>query len=133
VPKDSAYMGLYEEYPVGIAGANHTNICKFDQLESQKYKPVGQAIVSMSEAAILARAPAINISSSPGIATYDVHDILRRLLEFGDFRRTAGRNIDLELGEISYLLDTARPLVESDPMLLDLEVPDSRSLVASLY
>lgn len=37
-------MGLMNERAVGIAGADHRNICKFDEQESQKYAQVWNAI-----------------------------------------------------------------------------------------
>ncbi|RDW56552.1 hypothetical protein BP6252_14102 [Coleophoma cylindrospora] len=43
VDKDSARLGLPNEIPVGVAGADHRNICKFDDFNGQKYKPIWNA------------------------------------------------------------------------------------------
>jgi hypothetical protein len=52
VDRDSARLGLTNEIAVGVAGANHQTICKFDRAESQKYKPVWIAIKNLAEDAL---------------------------------------------------------------------------------
>ncbi|KIX03635.1 uncharacterized protein Z518_07188 [Rhinocladiella mackenziei CBS 650.93] len=49
VDKDSASLGLTNELAVPISGADHRNICKFDRQDSQKYRPVANALAAMSE------------------------------------------------------------------------------------
>jgi len=44
VDKDSATIGVDNELAIPIQGANHRNICKFESLESQKYRPVHNAL-----------------------------------------------------------------------------------------
>ncbi|KAF2649651.1 hypothetical protein K491DRAFT_610366 [Lophiostoma macrostomum CBS 122681] len=44
VDKDSARLNLPNEIPVGIAGANHRTICKFENENSQKYKQIWNAL-----------------------------------------------------------------------------------------
>ena len=46
VDKDSARLNLPNEIPVGIS-ANHRNICKFGDCESEIYRPVWKAIESL--------------------------------------------------------------------------------------
>ncbi|KAN0098199.1 hypothetical protein V8E51_013862 [Hyaloscypha variabilis] len=44
VDKDSASLGITNEVSVPIHGANHRDICKFEYPESQRYKPVRNAL-----------------------------------------------------------------------------------------
>jgi hypothetical protein len=37
---------------VGVAQSNHKMVCKFDERDSQKYKPVWIAIKSLAESAL---------------------------------------------------------------------------------
>lgn len=50
--KDSAILRLPNEIAVGVAQSNHKMICKFDERDSQKYKPVWIAIKSLAESAL---------------------------------------------------------------------------------
>lgn len=52
VDKDSARLGLANEIAVGIAGANHRTMCKFNDINSQKYTAVWRAIKGLSDAAV---------------------------------------------------------------------------------
>lgn len=45
--KESASLKTSNELPVPIQGANHRNICKFETSESQKYRPVYNALQAM--------------------------------------------------------------------------------------
>jgi len=47
VGSDSATLGLNNEIAVPVQGANHRTICKFDDAEKQKYKPVHDALHSL--------------------------------------------------------------------------------------
>lgn len=49
VDRDSAVMGLVNERAVGIAGADHRTICKFDEEHGQKYIQVWKAILALVE------------------------------------------------------------------------------------
>lgn len=59
--KDSARLGLPNERAVGIAGANHQNMCTFGDEKSQKYKQVGVAVEQLVDSII---APTL-VSSFP--------------------------------------------------------------------
>ena len=48
-------LRLPNEIAVGVAQSNHTMICKFDERDSQKYKPVWIAIKSLAESALAER------------------------------------------------------------------------------
>ena len=45
-------LRLPNEIAVGVAQSNHTMICRFDERDSQKYKPVWIAIKSLAESAL---------------------------------------------------------------------------------
>ena len=45
--KDSARLGLPNEIPVGVAAADHRTICKFNDKDSQRYRPVWKAIQAL--------------------------------------------------------------------------------------
>lgn len=47
VDKDSARLGLVNEVAVGVAAANHRTICKFNDKDSTRYKPVWQTIQAL--------------------------------------------------------------------------------------
>ena len=49
VDRDSARLGLANEIAVGIAGADHMTMCKFNDINSQKYSTVWRAIKSLSD------------------------------------------------------------------------------------
>lgn len=57
VDKDSATLGLPNEIAVGVEGANHRDICKFNDAKSQKYLLVGRAVEGMVDSVIVASAP----------------------------------------------------------------------------
>ena len=42
--EDSARLGLPNEIPVGVAAADHKTICKFNNKDSPRYRPVWKAI-----------------------------------------------------------------------------------------
>jgi hypothetical protein len=48
VDKDSARLNLPNEVAVGIAGADHRTVCKFEDIKSQKYRPVWNAMKAMA-------------------------------------------------------------------------------------
>ena len=52
VDKDSAILRVPNEIAVGVAQSNHKTICKFDERDSQKYKPVWIAIKSLAESVL---------------------------------------------------------------------------------
>ncbi|PVH98023.1 hypothetical protein DM02DRAFT_616112, partial [Periconia macrospinosa] len=52
VDKDSARLGLPNEVAIGIAGSNHKSMCKFGDFNSQKYKPVSNAVEELVEHAL---------------------------------------------------------------------------------
>lgn len=47
--RDSARLGLVNEVAVGIAGANHRDMCKFVDFQSQKYRLVWNAIEELAK------------------------------------------------------------------------------------
>jgi hypothetical protein len=53
VDKDSACLGLPNEIAVGVAGANHKSICKFGDINSQKYKQIWIAIKRLTDSALV--------------------------------------------------------------------------------
>ena len=57
VDRNSARLGVANEIAVGIAGADHRTICKFGDVNSQKYSPVWRAIKKLSDAAVPPSAP----------------------------------------------------------------------------
>jgi hypothetical protein len=52
VDKDSARLGMINEVAIGIAGSDHRSMCKFGDFDSQKYKPVWNAIEELAEHAL---------------------------------------------------------------------------------
>ena len=48
VNKDSAVLQLPNETAVGVAESNHRTMCRFDDRDCQKYKPVWLAIKSLA-------------------------------------------------------------------------------------
>ena len=56
VEKDSACLGLPNEVAVGIGGADHSDVCKFDDPLGQKYSPVKNAMAEVVEHGIQRRA-----------------------------------------------------------------------------
>jgi hypothetical protein len=54
VDKDSAVLNLPNEIAIGVAQSNHRMMCKFDHQDSQKYKPVWQAVRVLAEGALIA-------------------------------------------------------------------------------
>lgn len=54
VDKDSAVLRLPNEIAVGVAQSNHKTMCKFDDRDSQKYRPVWLAIKALAESALTA-------------------------------------------------------------------------------
>jgi len=56
VDRTSTCLGLVNEIAVGIAGADHSTMCKFDDINSQKYSQVWRAIKGLSDAAITSSA-----------------------------------------------------------------------------
>ena len=60
VDKDSAVLRLPNEIAVGVAQSNHKMMCKFDDKESQKYKPVWQAIRGLAESVLAAEANSVS-------------------------------------------------------------------------
>jgi hypothetical protein len=60
VDKDSAILGLPNEIAVGVGQSNHKTMCKFDDKNSQKYKPVWLAIKALAEAALAALAASVD-------------------------------------------------------------------------
>ncbi|MCJ1472951.1 hypothetical protein MMC13_001600, partial [Lambiella insularis] len=65
VDKDSASLNLPNEIAVGIARANHRTMCKFGDADSQKYRPVRNAIADMV---------AITVTKSPPITTLSAEE-----------------------------------------------------------
>ena len=57
--RDSACLNLPNELAIGIAGADHRSICKFANIESQKYEPVRLALDKLI-------ADAVPVLPSPG-------------------------------------------------------------------
>lgn len=57
--KDSAILRLSNEIAVGVAQSNHKMMCKFDDSNSQRYKPVWLAIQAVAEAALAAGADSV--------------------------------------------------------------------------
>ena len=47
VDKDSARLGIANELAVGVAHADHRTICKFNNKDSIRYKPVWQTIQAL--------------------------------------------------------------------------------------
>lgn len=52
VDKDSACLGVGTEVAVGVASADHRDMCKFEDVNSQKYSPVKDAIGELVECGI---------------------------------------------------------------------------------
>lgn len=52
VSEDSARLNIDNEIVVGMADANHVNMCKFASADSQKYKPVLGALKRMVDSAV---------------------------------------------------------------------------------
>jgi hypothetical protein len=65
VDKASAIIRLPNEIAVGVAQSNHKMMCKFDDRNSQKYKPVWLAIKAMAEAAFAATPDSISELTNP--------------------------------------------------------------------
>jgi nucleoside phosphorylase len=63
VDKDSAVLRLPNEIAVGVAQSNHKMVCKFDQRDSQKYRPVWVAIKALAESALAAGAYSVSVAS----------------------------------------------------------------------
>jgi hypothetical protein len=61
VDRGSALLNITNEIPTGIAGANHKTVCKFNDIESNKYSPVWRALKGMMDSAIINS----NIPSEP--------------------------------------------------------------------
>jgi hypothetical protein len=57
VDKYSARLGLPNEIAVGIPGANHKTMCRFKDVESQKYLPVWKALKKLADSAVTDPAP----------------------------------------------------------------------------
>ena len=58
--KDSAILRLPNEVAVGVAQSNHKLMCKFEDKDSQKYKPVWLAIKGLAESALAVEADSIS-------------------------------------------------------------------------
>ena len=60
VDKDSAFLGLPNEVAVGVAGANHSTMCKFHDIDSEKYSLVWGAIQTISDRIASCSVPCIS-------------------------------------------------------------------------
>ena len=49
VDKDSARLRLPNEIAVGVADSNHKMMCKFDNAESQKFRPIWISIRGIAQ------------------------------------------------------------------------------------
>ncbi|KAL8925462.1 MAG: hypothetical protein Q9172_002224 [Xanthocarpia lactea] len=52
VDKDSAVLNLPNEIAIGVPQANHSTICKFEHVDSQKYYPVWNAVKKLCQSAL---------------------------------------------------------------------------------
>ncbi|KAL8846162.1 MAG: hypothetical protein Q9221_008730 [Calogaya cf. arnoldii] len=52
VDKDSAVLNLPNEIATGVPQANHSTICKFEQIDSQKYYPVWHAVKKLCQGSL---------------------------------------------------------------------------------
>jgi hypothetical protein len=56
VDKDSAVLRLPNEIAVGVAQSNHKTMCKFEDKDSQKYRPIWLAIKALAESVLATEA-----------------------------------------------------------------------------
>ena len=73
VDRNSARLGLANEIAVGIAGADHRTICKFSDINSQKYSPVWRAIKKLSDTAVISSAPRMFLLLNTDFRCYSKH------------------------------------------------------------
>lgn len=70
--KESAVLNLANEIATGVPHANHRTICKFEQVDSQRYQPVWCAVGELSKGALSEMPTSIHTAKT---ATYDSIDV----------------------------------------------------------
>jgi hypothetical protein len=78
VDKDSAILNLPNEIAVGIVGSNYRTMCKFDSKDSQKYKPVWQAVRNLAQSALAERLDGATNVGRRGVEDTDMANVAPR-------------------------------------------------------
>jgi hypothetical protein len=65
VDRASAVLGLANEHPVGVDGANHVSMCKFSDAKSQKYLQVSRPIRTLVDSITSNPVPCTSVQCFP--------------------------------------------------------------------
>ncbi|KAF8532865.1 hypothetical protein BDD12DRAFT_901378 [Trichophaea hybrida] len=95
-------IGLVNERAVGVAGANHREMCKFNDPESEKYSLVEGAVIQLVNSAVVA-----STTSAPVSLTEDEMQCLR-CLYISDYESHKRRNPDRVAGTLEWFLHHAK-------------------------
>ncbi|KAI9795942.1 MAG: hypothetical protein M1833_006590 [Piccolia ochrophora] len=97
VDEESARLNLPKEVAVGVASSNHINMCKFNNVDSQRYEPVWKAVRKLAQEAIARSAPSL-------VSLSERETECLRCLYTSNYKEHKGRNPRRILGTCDWFL-----------------------------